>query len=258
MVKREQITDKIYSIIGDELLEKAKLKDEMSNGVQIEGKDKVKNIAIGVSLNEEFLKEAVNWGADICIFHHGIDPRTFKSLYPTYLQKRLRLVFENNLTIIGLHYVLDAHREIGNNAVIINKLGALIVEPYADDWGWMAEFEKACDLHELGHQCQEIFDHEVFVAAGGPEKVKRVVVVSGAYLPKTEDIYQMEQDQVQLLITGETGEWIPHRMLESGINYFVCGHYATEVFGVKALGDKLKEYYKDEIELKFIDIKNEI
>lgn len=45
-------------------------------------------------------------------------------------------------------------------------------------------------------------------------------------------------------------------MLESNINYFVCGHYATEVFGIQALGEKINERYGDQIEITFIDIPN--
>ena len=47
-------------------------------------------------------------------------------------------------------------------------------------------------------------------------------------------------------------------MQESEINYFACGHYATEVFGVTELGKKVKEQFKDKIELEFIDIENPI
>ena len=45
---------------------------------------------------------------------------------------------------------------------------------------------------------------------------------------------------------------------ENGISYFVCGHYATEVFGVKALAEDLKKEFSDKLEVKFIDVKNPI
>jgi len=47
-------------------------------------------------------------------------------------------------------------------------------------------------------------------------------------------------------------------MKESGINYFCGGHYATEVFGVRELGKIIKAYFKNKLEVEFIDIPNEI
>jgi putative NIF3 family GTP cyclohydrolase 1 type 2 len=68
----------------------------------------------------------------------------------------------------------------------------------------------------------------------------------------------MEEKGVELFITGESSESIPYKMKESEINYFVCGHYATEVFGVQELGKKIKSQFKDKIKVEFLDIKNPI
>ena len=92
MVNRQQLISFIYSTIGEELLTKALQKDELANGVQILGDENVKKVTLGTSLNEDFLNEAVKAGSNFCIFHHGFDPRTYKSRYPTYSQKRLRLI----------------------------------------------------------------------------------------------------------------------------------------------------------------------
>ena len=47
-------------------------------------------------------------------------------------------------------------------------------------------------------------------------------------------------------------------MKESGIAYFVCGHYATEKFGVQELGKKIESKFKPKVEVEFIDIENPI
>lgn len=258
MIKRDELIEEIESVLGEDLLVKAETKDEAANGVQILGKKEVRKVALGVSLNEEFLKEAVGWGADFCIFHHGFDPRTENSRYSLFAQKRLRLIFQNELTVAGFHYVLDAHRELGNNAQIIKKLGAEIEEPLYEEWGYTAKFDTPQDLHKLGHKCQEIFSHEIFVVAGGPEKIKKIGVVSGGAKPYDLQLNEMLEKGVELYISGETSESSPHKMLETGINYFVCGHYATEVFGIKALGEKLKKKFKNNLEIEFVDVPNEI
>lgn len=258
MVKRDEIIEFIKQIIGKELLEKAEKKDEMPNGVQVLGGEKVGKVALGTSLNEEFLKEATKWGSNFCIFHHGFDVRTYKSKYPQYSQKRLKLIFKNDITIMGFHYALDTHSRIGNNATIIRKLGAKLGEPLYDEWGYTATFEKAIDIHELAHKCQELFDHEIFVVGGGKAKVKKIGVVSGGAKPYAREVAEMEEKGVELFISGEASESSPHKMVESGINYFVCGHYATEVFGVKELGNMIKKKFKSKIVVEFIDVKNPI
>jgi putative NIF3 family GTP cyclohydrolase 1 type 2 len=68
----------------------------------------------------------------------------------------------------------------------------------------------------------------------------------------------MEAKGVEAYISGETSESTVHKMKESGISYFVCGHYATEKFGVQALGDIIKTNFKDKLEVKFIDVENPI
>lgn len=258
MLKRDDVIAFIYKTIGNDLLDKALMVDEVANGVQFLGAEEIEKISLGVSLNEEFLYKAAKNSSNFCIFHHGFDPRTWKSRYSLSAQKRLKIIINNKITIVGLHYSLDAHPEIGNNAQIINKLGAKIKASLFEDWGYVAVFDKEQDIHDLAHSCQEIFNHDVLVIAGGSDKVKTIGVVSGAAKPHDAEIAEMEAKGVELFISGETSESTIHKMKESGINYFICGHYATEVFGVKALGDKIKKEFGEKIDVDFIDIKNPI
>jgi dinuclear metal center YbgI/SA1388 family protein len=258
MIKRDELVAFIYKTIGEDLIEKALQKDELLNGAQFLGAEKVKKVALGVSLNEEFLQKTVEWGSNFCVFHHGFDPRTYKSRYPVYSQKRLKLIFQNEITVMGFHYALDAHPTLGNNATIIKKLGAEIKEPFWDEWGYTAVFATRKDVHDLAHKCKDLFDHEVFVVQPGPKKVKTIGVVSGSAKPDAQTVAEMESKGVELLITGETSESSPHKMKESGINYFVCGHYATEAFGVQELGKKIKSHFGTRVDVEYKDIKNPI
>ena len=159
---------------------------------------------------------------------------------------------------MAFHYALDAHPTVGNNATIIKKLGAKIKEPLWDDWGYTATFEKPQDIHDLASKCEKLFNHDIFVVEVGAHKVKTIGVVSGGAKPYAQQIAEMESKGVELFISGETSESIPHKMQESGINYFACGHYATEVFGVQELGKKIKSNFKNRIAVEFIDIQNPI
>lgn len=258
MVKRDELIDFIYRTIGQDLIEKALLKDENANGVQILGGENVEKVALGVSLNEEFLKKAIKWGTNFCIFHHGFDVRTYKSRFPISSQKRLRLIFKNDITVLGFHYALDAHPEVGNNATIIKKLGGKIVDSLFDEWGFVATLQNEISVHDLAHKCEKLFNHDIFVVEGDSSKVKTIGAVSGAGKPYAENIAEMEEKRVQLYISGESSESTPHRMKESGIGYFVCGHYATEVFGIQELGKRIKDKFGEKVEVNFIDVENPI
>ena len=258
MIKRNDLTKFIYQTIGSELMAKAAEIDEVANGVQFLGSEEVRKLAIGVSLNEDFLNEAVKAKAQYCLFHHGFDTRVYKSRFPTFAQKRLKLIVKNNLTIAGFHYVLDAHLSLGNNAVIVRELGAKIKEPLFQEWGFTAEFTKPQEVKKLQDRCAKLFEHDVLAVLSGPTKISTIGVVSGKGTPAMAEIAEMETKGVQLYISGETSEWLIHQMKESEINYFCGGHYATEVFGVQELGKVIKKHFGDKLEVEFIDIPNPI
>jgi len=257
MVKRGELIKFINKIIGEEMIKKALVKDEMANGVQFLGSEEVEKVVLGVSLNEDFLKEAVKAKSSFCIFHHGYDVRMWKSRVPISSQKRLKVIMNHSLTIMGFHYALDAHREIGNNAVIIRELGATIKDTLFEEWGFVAEFPTPQKVDDLTKKCAELFEHDVFAVLSGSKKIKTIGVVSGGAKPYAENLAEMEEKGVELFISGDlSSESVPHKMKESGINYFAGGHYATEVFGVQELGKKIKEHFKERLEVEFIDIPN--
>jgi dinuclear metal center YbgI/SA1388 family protein len=226
--------------------------------VQILGGENVKRVTLGVSCNADFLEEAVKAGSNFCIFHHGLDMKTYKSRVPKYTQERLKIIIKNQLTIAGFHYSLDAHPNIGNNATIIKLLGAKIKQPFFEEWGYTAEFNKPMNVKELANKCSKLMEHEVFAVYTGPKSVKTIAVVSGAGKPYAAELAEMEAKGVELYISGETTESLPNKMKEAGINYFACGHYATEVFGVQELGKVIKSHFKDKLEVEFIEIPNPI
>lgn len=258
MIKRDELTKYVYSVIGTELMTKAITKDEIANGVQFLGSETVNKVALGVSANEEFLLAAVKAGAQYCIFHHGLDTRTWKSRYPLFSQKRLKVVVENKLTVAGFHFCLDSHPVIGNNAMIVKLLGAKVKETLFEEWGYTAQFSQPKDINDLLKKCEQTFNHKVFSVLSGPKKITTIGVVSGRGTPELVEIAEMEAKGVQLYISGETSEWNVHQMKESEINYFCGGHYASEVFGIQTLGKKIKEHFQDKLEVEFIDIANEI
>ena len=262
MVKRDELIKFIHETIGLELLEKVQEFDNYANGVQVHGKEEVKKIVLGVSASEDFFKEAVKTGADFCVLHHCInltEKNVVNCRFHRGTQKQLKLVFDNNLTVAGYHAALDIQSKFGNNATIIKLLGAKRLNiPYFDGWGWVAEFEKPIDAKKLAEKLSKIINHDVMAVYGGKNKVKQIGVCSGAAKPYGDELWEIIEKGIELHITGEITEAGPALAKEMGFNYFAGGHYATEVFGVQELGKIIKENYKNNLEVEFIDIPNPV
>lgn len=260
MVKRDELVGFIHQTIGKDLIERVQGFDSNCNGVQVLGKEDVKKIALGVSINLEYLKKAVEYGADFSITHHSLnisEKYIYNSRLDLAAQKRLKFIFANDLTIAAYHAALDIQPEFGNNSMIVKLLGAKNLGlPYHEGWGWIGEFEKPQGAHELEKKCEQIFKHKVFAVYGGSKRVKRIGVCSGGARPSGETLFEIFEKNIDLHICGEIGENGDHLALDSGFNYFSCGHYATEVFGVQELGKRVKENFGNKIEVKFVETRS--
>lgn len=260
MVLRDELTQTVHNLIGTDLLTLAQKTDRSANGVQVHGKTEVKKVVLGVSANLDFLTEAVGAGADYTITHHGLN-LSDKYIYGARLdpaaQARLRLAFANDLTVSAYHYSLDAQPDFGNNATIIKLLGAKNTgEAYFEKWGYVGEFAEPMPVQALADLVAEVMHHDVYAVLGGPTTIKRIGVCSGGSRPVGETLFEAIEKKIDLHLSGEIVEGLDHVAKESGFNYFSCGHYATEVFGVQELGKKLKSHYKDKLEVEFIDVPN--
>lgn len=259
MIKRSELDKFLSDLLGQQLLEEALSKDpENANGLQIGGNERVKKIGLGVSLTEDFLREAAATKADTVILHHGMRFEMPRQRLEIFARKRLELIFRHKLNVYGFHFVLDSHPVIGNNAVIARELGAKLVEPYYGGWGWVADLAKEKSVEEISNKLAEITSHDVFAIYGPSKMAKRLGIVSGFGITKSEERWEAVEKKVDVHITGEVTEWTVHIFKEMGITYLAAGHYATEVFGVQELGKKIKEEFKDRIEVEFIDIPNPI
>lgn len=260
MVKRDDLIQKIEDLIGHDLLAKARLKDIYANGVQIHGTTDVKKIALGVTLTLDFLKESVKAGANFCLTHHGLDLSNHNILNSRLhlgTQAELKYIFDHDLTVAGYHYSLDAQPDFGNNVSLIHGLGATpSLEPFFDEWGYVATFKKPIKAQELASKLASLTSHDVFSVYGGPEYVSRLGVCSGGAKPYDKTLWEVIDKRLDAIVSGEIIEASVGQAMGVGYTYLAAGHYATEVFGVQELGKRIKSYYGDKLEVEFIDIPN--
>ena len=259
MINRKELDNYLNRLLGKPLLDQAKIKDpENANGLQIEGSQQIKKIGLGVSLTEDFLAGAAAAGADTVMLHHGMRFEMPGQRLEIFAHKRLELIFKYRLNVYGFHFVLDSHPEIGNNAVIAKKLGAKIITPYYDDWGWKALLPQEEPVIEISKRLEEIINHKVFAIYSPKKMVRRLGIASGFGITRSEERWEATDKHIDVHITGEVTEWTVHIFKEMGVTYLAAGHYATEVFGVQELGKKIKKEFKDKVEVEFIDIPNPI
>lgn len=260
MVHRDELTSFITQTLGIDLLAKAAEIDTMPNGVQIHGADQVNKVALGVSASPECIRLAIDRDAQYLIVHHGLHSEYIvRGRFDLY-QNRLKLIFKHNLSLAGYHYTLDAHPTLGNNAVILDRLGAKrLDETYFETWGWIGEFSKPINLTSLIKTAEKLFGHPVYAHAQGTDLIKRLGVCSGGAVPRPAQWFSALIDaNVDLHLTGETKESVDAYLSEINKNYLACGHYATETFGVKALGEVIQDHFGTRLKVEFIDVPTDL
>ena len=222
--------------------------DSSYNGLQIEGRSEVGKIGLGVSCNIKLFEKAKKDNCDLIITHHGLLWNKRWQYIVGFQKKRIKFLLDNNISLAAYHLPLDAHPEIGNNAVALKKLGAKILGKF--DVGYTGKLK--INYSQLKREVDNLFNTKSR-SYGTKKEIETVAFVSGGGRFLLEDAMRYNID---VFITGEVNESVPALVLEEGINYIAAGHYNTEKFGVIALGNLLEKKFK--IITEFIDIPNDL
>jgi dinuclear metal center YbgI/SA1388 family protein len=242
----------------ESILEPGAYDDYGPNGLQVPGRETVETVVTGVSANVELFARAREEDADLVLVHHGLfwggPPRGLDRA----AKRRLQLLFDADMSLAAYHLPLDGHLEHGNNALLAAAIGCESWEPFGTHR--RATIGVAGTLPgdgvapaELVARVRAATDREPLAFTDGPERVRTVGVVSGAGADYLEDAIAAGLDA---FVTGEPTERSMSRAREAGIHFLAAGHYATETFGVRALGERLAERFG--LRHVFIDVPNPI
>ncbi|MDR0679059.1 MAG: Nif3-like dinuclear metal center hexameric protein [Puniceicoccales bacterium] len=211
------------------------------NGLQVQNGGTVYKIAAAVDGNLATIRGAIATGANLLFVHHGLFwgkplPLTGRNF------EKIRLLIENDLALYSCHLPLDGHPQIGNNASILAKL----------------EFPKCGEIDSGGHNFtlpigdggrveRDVFRRKLLTffpqtiaMEYGSAKIGRLLVCSGG---GGELIAGLEGGTFDSVLTGEAPRHFFDFVLENGLNAYICGHYATETFGVKNLAEAVAEKF---------------
>jgi len=246
-------TAPIKDLIGhlDALLNPSAYADYGPNGLQVPGKDRISTVVSAVSASAALFEHAAEQGADLVLVHHGL---FWGSIGPvdSRLKQRLKLLFDHDIALAAYHLPLDAHPEVGNNALLARAIGATDPEPFAGI-GVRARLE-AITPDQLHARVREATGgREPLSFLAGPDAVRTIGIVSGGAAKHLDDAIAAGLDA---FVTGEPREPVMNDAREAGIHFLAAGHYATETFGVRALGDRLAAEFG--IKHLFADLPNPI
>ena len=201
----------------------------------------MERVAVAVDASEATILEAARRKADLLLVHHGLFWGGLGPLTgPRY--RKVAALLEGRMALYSAHLPLDGHPELGNSAILARRMGLEPAGPFGSyqgaHTGWWAE--AAVDREELKARLAAAVEGEARLIPGGPQEVKRVGIVTGGGSSALGEAAALGLDS---LVTGEAPHHMYHEAMEMGVNLFLGGHYGTETFGVKALGEALAQEF---------------
>ena len=239
----------------NEYLHSAEIPDSSHNGLQVEGRARVRKIVFGVSAGLELFKKAYAAGADMIVVHHGLLWGKEQALTGTF-GRRVGFLLRHDISLLGYHLPLDKHPQIGHNALLLQALKAQNIRPFASyhgqEIGFCGEI-KSTALPTVVRQLERFCSAKAMVLAFGPKQVCTVGAVSGGGWSMIPDAAALGLD---LFVTGSLDESAQELCRENKLNCIALGHYNSEKPGVLALMEVVRQRFG--VQTQFIDVQNPI
>lgn len=230
----------------NDYLQVSLFKDYCINGMQVQGKDKVKKVGTAVTCSLNVIQEAVKLDVDMLIVHHGLFWDKDSFAIQGVKREKLALLLKSGITLAAYHLPLDANREIGNNWKAAIDLGWEHIEPFYDI-GVRGKIKK-CPRDVFQKELENYYGQKATVALGGKADVATAALISGGAYRQIVDAASLGID---CYITGNFDEPAWHMAHEEKINFYALGHAATEKIGPRMLADYIRRTFN--LDAIFID-----
>ncbi|MBN2243382.1 MAG: Nif3-like dinuclear metal center hexameric protein [Acidobacteria bacterium] len=228
--------------------------DSSHNGLQVENGGRVTKVCCGVDASLEFFSRARKQGADLLVCHHGISWGDSLKRITGLNYRRLAFLIKNGMALYACHIPLDAHSRLGNNALLFKALGLrnrkLFGRYRGKPIGFYGSLARGQRLSHFGKRVEKVLGTSAQILEFGRQTVRTVGIVSGG---GSDWIEEADRLNIDVFLTGEASLLGYNAAKDCGINVIFGGHYATEAFGVKALGAALEK--KFHLKSEFVDLK---
>jgi len=222
------------------------------NGLQVENSGRIGRIVAAVDASQAAIDGVIasldaGHPAPLMLVHHGLlwdgnVPLTGRRY------RRVAALLDHDIPLYAAHIPLDVHPEVGNNAVLAERLG-LTVE------GWFGRY-RGISMGVWGHAPSSLSTREALaleldrvlhtmkgsamLIPGGPDKPARIGIITGA---AGNMVAEARAAGLDTYITGEGPHHTYFDAMEWGLNLMYAGHYATETLGVQALASHLADQF---------------
>ena len=264
------ITAQALTEFCDDYLSAHAFQDYAPNGLQVDGGRPIQRIVTGVTACEALIDAAIADNADAIMVHHGYFWKGEPAPLTGMKGQRIRKLMQHGISLIGYHLPLDAHPVIGNNAKLAESLDMTIIgalypaetHPVGNiaictaqtAQSLIAQITQALGRIPLHISAEYNVDNSVNANTNNSTNhrlIERVGICTGGAQDMIEQAALMGCDA---FISGEISERTTHIARELGIDYFACGHHATERGGIEALGNIIAQQF--DLPVTFIDIDN--
>jgi dinuclear metal center YbgI/SA1388 family protein len=212
------------------------------NGLQVANDGRVTKIGAAVDAGVVPFREAVAAGVDLLLVHHGLFWDPARPLTGAAYERVATLV-QGNCALYSSHLPLDGHPQLGNNALLARQLGLKPAQPFlirdGEPIGCLAP---AKDLRRpaLRRKLESLYPRVTAIECGSASP-RGIAFCSGS---GNSAVPELLPAGVDTLVTGELREEWFNFAQEQHLNLYLCGHYATEVHGVKALAAELAKKFR--------------
>lgn len=224
--------------------------DESINGLQVEGRERIRKIGLAVDACEYVFRKSLETGVDFLIVHHGLIWGGIKAIKGV-TKKRIKALLDADISLYACHLPLDWHPEYGNNAQLLKLLSLRkqgeFGEYHGKRIGYWGRTAKELSAEEFVSRVDKALQTGSTLLNFG-RKVRNVGVVSGG---GWSAIHDAEELGIDTFLTGEPSHSAYTLAEEMKVNVIFSGHYATETLGVKAVGTMLRKKLGAAVE--FID-----
>ena len=243
-MKRSELTDYLSTYLRIDEIE-----DYGPQGLQVEAAgDEVQRLALAVDTAPAVIEAAAQWDADMLLVHHGLLWRDVQRIAGP-LGRRVRALLQHDVHLYAAHLPLDAHPDVGNNAVLARMLDVEVEQwwcaPTNAPLAVLGTAPSGTELEPFVARVEAHLQTNARVLAHGPQQVSRVAILSGFGADHAAEARELGADT---FLTGETSHAHFWAAADHGLNVIYAGHYATETVGVQALGRHLAQEFGLEVE----------
>jgi len=231
----------------DRYLEIDKIPDASWNGLQVQGNAEIRCVGAAVDACHDAMAAAVEAGVDFLIVHHGLfwDKKIERITGAHY--RRIKTLLQGGMNLYAAHLPLDWHPEVGNNAVLAQRMGLPVVSGFGRSGaadgrciGVIAQASQSLTQPELLERATTALAGDVRADFFGTKTIQRVAIVTGG---GTSLLPEVVAAGVEAYITGEPKHSLYHFTREYRLNVIYGGHYESETFGVIALAEHLEQKF---------------